>query len=62
MPKKWVRWFWTRPEIDHPMFKGIKCHTPVIIKVDGKDVEKYSEEVFGPIVFVIATEDTQGQY
>ncbi|NVJ92334.1 MAG: phenylacetic acid degradation protein PaaN [Methylocystaceae bacterium] len=46
-------------EIDHPMFKGVKCHAPVIIKVDGKDVEKYSEEVFGPIVFVIATEDTQ---
>lgn len=45
-------------EIDHPMFKGIKCHTPVLIKVDGKDVEKYREELFGPIVFLIATEDT----
>ena len=45
-------------EIDHPMFKGVKCHTPMIIKVDGADVDKYSEELFGPIVFVIATDDT----
>lgn len=45
-------------EIDHPMFKGVKCHTPLIIKIDGADVEKYSEEQFGPIVFLIATEDT----
>ncbi|WP_028879268.1 phenylacetic acid degradation protein PaaN [Terasakiella pusilla] len=45
-------------EIDHPMFKGIKCHTPVLIKVDGKEVDKYREELFGPIVFLIATEDT----
>lgn len=45
-------------EIDHPMFKGIKCHTPVLIKVDGKDMDKYREELFGPIVFLIATEDT----
>ncbi|MDV7339536.1 phenylacetic acid degradation protein PaaN [Terasakiella sp. A23] len=46
-------------QIDHPMFKGTQCHTPVIIKLDGADVEKYSEEVFGPIVFLIATENTE---
>ncbi|WP_135079671.1 phenylacetic acid degradation protein PaaN [Terasakiella sp. SH-1] len=46
-------------QIDHPMFKGVQCHTPVIIKVDGADVEKYSEELFGPIVFVIATDSTE---
>lgn len=45
-------------QIDHPMFKGIQCHTPVMIKLDGNDVEKYSEEQFGPIVFLIATEGT----
>lgn len=45
--------------IDHPMFKGIKCHTPLIIKIDGADVEKYSEELFGPIFFFIATDSTQ---
>jgi len=45
--------------IDHPMFKGTKCHTPLILKIDGKDVEKYSEELFGPIFFLIATDSTQ---
>ncbi len=46
-------------QIDHPMFKGAQCHTPVIIKVDGADVDKYSEELFGPIVFLIATDSTE---
>lgn len=45
-------------QIDHPMFKGIQCHTPVIVKLKGAEVDKYSEELFGPIVFVIATEST----
>lgn len=45
--------------IDHPMFKGVQCHTPMIVKLDGKDVDKYSNELFGPIVFVIATDSTE---
>lgn len=45
-------------QIDHPMFKGIQCHTPVIVKLNGDEIDKYSDELFGPIVFVIATDDT----
>lgn len=45
-------------QIDHPMFKNIQCHTPVIVKLNGDEIDKYSEELFGPIVFVIATDDT----
>ncbi len=46
-------------EIDHPMFKGVKCHTPVMVALKGDEVEKYSKELFGPIVFLIATDSTQ---
>lgn len=35
-----------------------RIHTPLILKVDGKDKATYSEERFGPISFLIATENT----
>ncbi len=33
-------------------------HTPLVLKVDASDEGKIMQELFGPISFVIATEDT----
>ncbi|WP_114416909.1 phenylacetic acid degradation protein PaaN [Marinospirillum perlucidum] len=43
---------------EHPKFPDARIHTPLILKVDGQDKATYSEERFGPVSFLIATEDT----
>lgn len=42
----------------HAEYPNARIHTPLILKVEGKDQATYSEERFGPISFLIATEDT----
>src|SRR5690554_1061514 len=42
----------------HAQFPEARIRTPLILKVDGKDQATYSEERFGPISFLIATEST----
>ncbi len=42
----------------HAEFPSARVHTPLILRVDGKDKVTYSEERFGPISFLIATEST----
>lgn len=42
----------------HAEYPEARIHTPLILKVDGKDKATYSEERFGPISFLIATEST----
>lgn len=42
----------------HAEYPDARIHTPLILKVEGKDQATYSEERFGPISFLIATEDT----
>ena len=44
--------------IAHPQFKDARIRTPMIVKLDAKDGAKYLKEWFGPIAFVIATDDT----
>jgi len=44
---------------EHPQFPNAEIHTPLILKVDAADIEKYSEERFGPISFLIATDSTE---
>jgi phenylacetic acid degradation protein paaN len=44
--------------IAHPQFKDARIRTPLIVKLDAKDDAKYLKEWFGPIAFVIATNDT----
>ncbi len=44
--------------ITHPQFKDARIRTPLIVKLDAKDHGKYLKEWFGPIAFVIATDDT----
>ena len=45
--------------IAHPQFKDARIRTPLIVKLDAKDDAKYLKEWFGPIAFVIATNDTK---
>jgi phenylacetic acid degradation protein paaN len=44
--------------ITHPDFPDATMRTPLIAAVDSKDAEVYSHEWFGPISFLIATDDT----
>lgn len=42
----------------HAQFSNARIHTPLILKVNAEQKTAYSEERFGPISFVIATEST----
>ena len=42
----------------HPSFPQAEVRTPVVVKVDADARDVYMREVFGPVVFVIATADT----
>ena len=42
----------------HAEYPEARIRTPLILKIDGKDKATYSEERFGPISFLIATEST----
>ena len=45
--------------VAHPQFKDARIRTPLIVKLDARDDAKYLKEWFGPIAFVIATNDTK---
>jgi phenylacetic acid degradation protein paaN len=45
--------------IAHPEFKDARIRTPLIVMLDAKDDAKYLKEWFGPIAFVIATDNTR---
>ena len=44
--------------IAHPAFPQANVRTPLIVKLDARDGDKYLSEWFGPIAFVIATDST----
>ena len=44
--------------IVHPQFPEARIATPLLVKLDAADGAKYLQEWFGPIAFVIATDDT----
>jgi phenylacetic acid degradation protein paaN len=44
--------------IAHPQFPQATIRSPLIVKLDAADRDKYQQEWFGPIAFVIATKDT----
>src|SRR5262249_53418030 len=44
--------------ITHAQFPNARVRTPLIVKLDARDDAKYLKEWFGPIAFVIATENT----
>jgi len=43
---------------EHPQFPGARVRTPLLLQVDASAREAYGEERFGPIAFVIATDDS----
>lgn len=43
---------------EHPKFPQARIRTPLLLKVDAQDQAIYSEERFGPISFLVATENT----
>ena len=45
-------------KLEHPQFPNARVHSPVVIKVDAKDDAVFMREAFGPIVYIIATNDT----
>ncbi len=42
----------------HPLFPQARVRTPLIVKVRGDQEAVYQREMFGPIVYVVATENT----
>jgi phenylacetic acid degradation protein paaN len=45
-------------QLQHPQFSGACVRTPLLLKTDASDPSKFMQELFGPIAFVIATNDT----
>lgn len=45
--------------LTHPEFPNARVATPLIIKLTSQDQDKFMEEWFGPISFMIATENTE---
>jgi phenylacetic acid degradation protein paaN len=45
--------------IDHPQFPNAKIRTPLLLQIEAKEESKFMQELFGPIAFVIPTEDTE---
>ncbi|WP_355661353.1 phenylacetic acid degradation protein PaaN [Halomonas salifodinae] len=43
---------------EHPQFPKARIRTPLLLKVDASQRDAFSEERFGPISFVIATDST----
>ncbi|KVX11080.1 aldehyde dehydrogenase [Burkholderia ubonensis] len=44
--------------LQHPAFPDARVRTPLILQLDAADREKFTQEWFGPISFVIATDST----
>ena len=44
--------------VAHPQFPDATIRTPLLVRLEAKDRDKYLTEWFGPIAFVIATRDT----
>jgi len=46
-------------KVEHPQFQNARTCSPTIYELDAARVEQYSRELFGPIMLVIKTKDTQ---
>src|SRR5262249_45514991 len=45
--------------VTHPLFPQARIRTPLVLKVRADQESVYQREMFGPIVYVIATENTE---
>lgn len=46
-------------EVTNPAFPAAVVRTPLLVAVDASDRDVYMREMFGPVVYVIATDDTE---
>ncbi|NND04271.1 MAG: phenylacetic acid degradation protein PaaN [Acidimicrobiia bacterium] len=46
-------------EIKNPLFPDAIVRTPVVVAVDASDKDAYMREMFGPVIYVIATDSTK---
>jgi phenylacetic acid degradation protein paaN len=49
----------TSGEVENPMFKNARTATPLVLEIDARNKEDFSQELFGPIALLIKTEDTK---
>ncbi|GBE25125.1 1-pyrroline-5-carboxylate dehydrogenase 1 [bacterium BMS3Bbin02] len=45
--------------VTNPTFAGATVRTPVVVGVDAAEEDAYMREMFGPVVFVVATDSTE---
>jgi phenylacetic acid degradation protein paaN len=45
-------------QIEHPNFPEAEVRSPIIVKVDAANHDAYMREMLGPVVYVVATADT----
>ncbi len=45
--------------IENPMFKNARTATPIIVEMSTSDKDKFTQELFGPVVLLIKTKDTE---
>jgi len=45
--------------LSHPQFPGARIRTPLVVKLDADQIDRYGSEMFGPIVYVIAVDSTE---
>ncbi|MBW3546177.1 MAG: aldehyde dehydrogenase family protein, partial [Bacteroidetes bacterium] len=48
----------SRP-VENPMFPKARTASPVVLEVDAADQEVFSKELFGPVVLLIKTKDSE---
>lgn len=46
-------------EIAHPQFPQARVRTPIVARLDASERERYENELFGPIAFIVATDSTE---
>jgi phenylacetic acid degradation protein paaN len=45
--------------LEHPEFKNARIRTPLLLKAEAGDKDKFMRELFGPISFIVKTDNTQ---
>ncbi|MCF6360827.1 MAG: phenylacetic acid degradation protein PaaN [Cyclobacteriaceae bacterium] len=45
-------------QVENPMFENARTATPLVLEVDAKNEDSFSQELFGPIALLIKTENT----
>lgn len=46
------------PKVEHPQYPDARIYAPTIVEIDADRADLYNQELFGPILLVIKTRDT----